>query len=167
VSAEVICVDLQDPVPGSIPPILRWLGPAETATLAVMPASRPAPRSDNGPNSICARIREERERRNLTQQELAEMIGVTEQSVSRYERERPPKIATLQKIAQAMGMNVQDFMPDARITDPELAWLVEWFKSSSRMDRRMVVQLARSLDEARAGDEIDPAQAQKPLIRKR
>lgn len=52
------------------------------------------------------RLRELRNRRNLSQRELADMIGVSKSSVNMYERdEREPGFKTLGRIADLFGVS--------------------------------------------------------------
>ena len=54
-------------------------------------------------NTIGEHIKEERIRKGMTQQQLAEKIFVTRQSISRYEKaERTPDLFTLQKLAEVL-----------------------------------------------------------------
>lgn len=149
----MICVDVQGPDLGVIPPIRRWFGPAETATLGLMVKSVPGAETSPSGRSVCARIRQEREARNWTQDYLAGRVGVTEQTISRYERDRPPKIAMLSKIAGVMGLSVHDFMPEERVRDPGLAELIAFWNSASKFERKLLLQQSRTLQDAREPDD--------------
>ena len=53
------------------------------------------------------RIVSERKRRNITQKELAAMTGISQQSISRLEREKHmPKIDTLIKLLDGLGLKL-------------------------------------------------------------
>lgn len=53
------------------------------------------------------RIVSERKRRNITQKELAAMTGISQQSISRLEREKHmPKIDTLIKLLDGLGLEL-------------------------------------------------------------
>lgn len=55
------------------------------------------------------RIKEKRRERNLTQEELASMLGVTKAAVSKWENEESyPDITLLPQIAQLFHMNMDD-----------------------------------------------------------
>ena len=47
-----------------------------------------------------------REARNLTQAQLAEVTGIKQQMISRYERGQEPAIATLRKILAALHADI-------------------------------------------------------------
>ncbi len=53
------------------------------------------------------RIVSERKKRNITQKELAAMTGISQQSISRLEREKHmPKIDTLMKLLDGLGLEL-------------------------------------------------------------
>ena len=63
-------------------------------------------------------IRQLREGRNLTQAELAEKIGVSSKTVSKWETAKGlPDISLLQPLAQALGISVIELMNGERITN--------------------------------------------------
>lgn len=54
-----------------------------------------------------------RKRKNMTQADLAELLGVTPAAISRYESgERIPDIVTAAKIAAALGCKVDDLIKE-------------------------------------------------------
>jgi transcriptional regulator with XRE-family HTH domain len=59
------------------------------------------------------RLREWRERRALTQVELAEKAGVSERSVAGYEAGHGARPPTVRRLAEALGIEVTDLMGDA------------------------------------------------------
>ncbi len=57
--------------------------------------------------SLIDRIVSERKRRNMTQKELAAMTGISQQSISRLEREKHiPKMDTLIKLLDGLGLEL-------------------------------------------------------------
>ena len=53
------------------------------------------------------RIVSERKKRNITQKKLAAMTGISQQSISRLEREKHmPKIDTLMKLLDGLGLEL-------------------------------------------------------------
>ena len=63
-------------------------------------------------------IRQLRERRSLTQAALAETIGVSSKTVSKWETAKGlPDISLLQPLAQALGISVIELMNGDRITN--------------------------------------------------
>ena len=63
-------------------------------------------------------IRQLRERRNMTQAELAEKIGVSSKTVSKWETAKGlPDISLLQPLAQALGISVIELMNGEHITN--------------------------------------------------
>ena len=62
-------------------------------------------------DNIGSSIKEYRQKKNWTQKQLADAIGVSYQQISQYERgERNPKIETLQKIVDALDCNLMDII---------------------------------------------------------
>ena len=63
-------------------------------------------------------IRQLREGRNLTQAELAQMIGVSSKTISKWETAKGlPDISLLQPLAQALGISVIELMNGEQITN--------------------------------------------------
>ena len=69
-----------------------------------------------------ATIRQLRENRNLTQAELAEKIGVSSKTVSKWETAKGlPDISLLQPLAQALNISVIELMNGERITNQNIS----------------------------------------------
>ena len=67
-------------------------------------------------------IRQLRENRNLTQAELAEKIGVSSKTVSKWETGKGlPDISLLQPLAEALGISVIELMNGERITNKNIS----------------------------------------------
>ena len=67
-------------------------------------------------------IRQLRETRRLTQAELAEKIGVSSKTVSKWETARGlPDITLLQPLAQALGISVMELMSGEQITNQNIS----------------------------------------------
>ena len=63
-------------------------------------------------------IRHLREKRNMTQAELAEKIGVSSKTISKWETAKGlPDISLLQPLAQALGISVIELMNGEQITN--------------------------------------------------
>ena len=63
-------------------------------------------------------IKQLREGRNLTQAELAQMIGVSSKTISKWETAKGlPDISLLQPLAQALGISVIELMNGEQITN--------------------------------------------------
>jgi len=63
--------------------------------------------------NIGARIREMRELSNLTQKQLAEMIGTTQSQIAKYERnEQDMTVLRLLEIAKALNIPASDFLKE-------------------------------------------------------
>ena len=69
-----------------------------------------------------ATIRQLRESRNLTQAELAEKIGVSSKTVSKWETAKGlPDISLLQTLAQTLGISVIELMNGEHITNRNMS----------------------------------------------
>lgn len=67
-------------------------------------------------------IKQLRERRNLTQAQLAERIGVSSKTVSKWETAKGlPDISLLQPLAQALGISVIELMNGKHITNRNIS----------------------------------------------
>ncbi len=67
-------------------------------------------------------IRQLRETRNMTQAELAERIGVSSKTVSKWETAKGlPDISLLQPLAQALGISVIELMNGEHITNKNVS----------------------------------------------
>ena len=69
-----------------------------------------------------ATVRQLREKRNLTQAELADRIGVSSKTVSKWETAKGlPDITLLQPLAQALGISVIELMNGEHITNRNIS----------------------------------------------
>ena len=69
-----------------------------------------------------ATIKTLREKRNLTQADLAEKIGVSSKTISKWETAKGlPDISLLQPLAQALGISVIELMNGAPITNQNVS----------------------------------------------
>ena len=59
------------------------------------------------------RLKQYRKAKNMTQQELADVLGVSNKSVSRWESGSYPDVATLGPLAKALGVTVDDLLGQA------------------------------------------------------
>ena len=67
-------------------------------------------------------IREEREKRGLTQAQLAEKLHVSDKTVSKWETGKGlPDISLVEPLAQALGVSVIELMQGERITNRNLS----------------------------------------------
>lgn len=67
-------------------------------------------------DSICLKIKLERVKRNLSQEELALKADLNRNTIGKIERmEASPSIETIEKIANAFGMNFLDLIDVSKI----------------------------------------------------
>ena len=62
-----------------------------------------------------------RQKNGLTQQNLADKLGVTQQAVSKMEWGEEIQLSTLQNVIAALGGNIVIHMPDEDISLPQFA----------------------------------------------
>jgi len=117
---------------------------------------------------VGARLRERRILLGLTQQELAELIGVTYQQAHKYEK-GINRIAAgrLSVIARALGVEIDYFYdgltstPGAVKTTPQQRQMLELARNfmaiSDRRQQEAICTLARSLANSELGDALDTA----------
>lgn len=90
---------------------------------------------------LCLKIKELRKRKGLTQEELAELIQMEQNSISVMESGRNfPTLGTLEKIAKVLDVNLSDFFDYDYIED------IDDIKAStediiSKMDDKQLRQL--------------------------
>lgn len=93
--------------------------------------------------SIGQKIRAAREKKNLTQEDLAKLTGIARANIARFETGRhAPKIATVQRVARALDLKTTDLlkMPWYEKTSGDSDWINAgvdvWSKSLEREDRK-------------------------------
>lgn len=65
------------------------------------------------------RLREIRKTRGLTQEQLAQMIGVAKSTLTGYERDnREPNVLTITKLAQVLGVTGDDLLGTENVKSP-------------------------------------------------
>jgi transcriptional regulator with XRE-family HTH domain len=98
--------------------------------------ARPSPRANAADHHVGARIRERRVMLGLSQQQLAQMIGVTYQQAHKYERGlNRISAGRLYEIAQVLGVPVSWFFDGLSSTDQP---------AEMTQRQRMCLELARN-----------------------
>ena len=90
-----------------------------------------------------------RNKKGLTQQQLAEKLGITPQAVGLYEKSRnKPKLETLERFADALGIHVSELLPESvSIQAPLPNTLSNFFKNlTHRKDTPEMESLLKSHD---------------------
>ena len=63
------------------------------------------------------RIKEIRKANGITQKELSEKLGTSQQNIAQYENgKRQPKFETLRRIAKALDVGLDEFMSDTELS---------------------------------------------------
>lgn len=106
------------------------------------------------------RIRRARQAKNLTQQELGDMVGVQKSAIAKYENGRVVNIknGTLQKLAKVLDLRISDLIEvddtitevaelHARIlSDFELLDMIKSYYNLSDSNKRLVNELIKNLN---------------------
>jgi len=136
------------------------------AAQAKVNSEAPRPRAQDVDRHVGARMRERRIMLGLTQQQMAELIGVTYQQAHKYEK-GVNRIAAgrLSSIAQALGVPVGYFFdgltttPGAVQVSPQQRLMLELTRNfmaiSDRRQQEAICNLARSLVNRDLGDDLD------------
>lgn len=95
-----------------------------------------------------ARIREERTKAHLTQERLAETVGVSTVFLGQIERsERKLSLSTLISIANALGVSIESLLKDSLeydsdVLDHEISALL---KGRTREEKELLLDVAKSI----------------------
>jgi transcriptional regulator with XRE-family HTH domain len=123
-------------LPADTAPAVSTILPPDTTGEQAEPESRPSPRASAADHHVGARIRERRIMLGLSQQQFAQMIGVTYQQAHKYERGlNRISAGRLYEIAQGLGVPVSWFF-DGLFTRDVPAELTQ--------RQRMCLELARN-----------------------
>ena len=81
---------------------------------------------------IGERIRALRLDAGMTQEELAQRIGLKKQNISRYENSRvEPNIRTAKRIAEALGVSLEEMAVGVTVSDTPISSELEQFSSAA------------------------------------
>ena len=119
-----------------------------TITLTTWADAMPADRNEKQFfKDLGARIAELRKAQNITQVQLAETLGVSQQTVTAYEvgRRRMP-VSSLPHIARFLGTTVEELIgekaqPGKRGPAPQLQQKIERLTSLPKAQQRLVLQM--------------------------
>lgn len=98
--------------------------------------------------SLQDRLKELRKERGLSQQELADQIGIHVNSIKKYETgQAQPSIDGLRRIAQAFQVSADYLIFDGheRSPDEDLAFLLEAVKGFRKNERTIIKEVLESL----------------------
>jgi transcriptional regulator with XRE-family HTH domain len=136
------------------------------ATVMAKPTGNPGPgrsRAQDVDRHVGARMRERRIMLGLTQQQMAELIGVTYQQAHKYEKGMNRVAAgRLYRIAQALGVEVGYFFEGLQTADrfvpsPQQQMLLDlardYLNIPDPRHREAILSLARALAEAANEDD--------------
>jgi DNA-binding XRE family transcriptional regulator len=93
------------------------------------------------------RIRELRQQRNMTQSELAEAIGVRQESINRMEKGKyNPSFEVLQNMCSIFGITLSEFFAtQSNQLPPDMLQLLETAKRLTPEERRKLTDLIQTL----------------------
>lgn len=91
--------------------------------------------------NIGLRIKELRDKKNMSQEDLADLIGVTKQMISHYEGGiNVPRGAKIKKIAEVFGITEEEFYTSKSTSnftntdDTSKKWEQEYWKATGKID---------------------------------
>lgn len=97
------------------------------------------------PDNLGERIRRLRKKAGLTQEQLAEAVGVHENSVSRWENnELTPKTFKIKALAKALGVSEADLLNDSLREQKPGEWVIS-FKTVAHFDTEEVVDMTGNI----------------------
>lgn len=100
--------------------------------------------------SIGSRIKEVRERKGLTQKQVAEEVGITEATLSRYENDlREPKAEIVSKLAKTLGVSSDFLLCKTNVQQP---W---WEKDEEPTDIELEEFIKNNSNIKLMGDPLD------------
>ncbi len=74
--------------------------------------------------TLAEKIKQIREKKGMTQKEVASLMGISQQAYGQYESGgRVPKLETVTRIAEALGVLVPDLYPEGMQAMPILDWM--------------------------------------------
>lgn len=111
-------------------------------------------------NYVANKIKTFREKKNITQKELAEVLNTTQQTIARYENgERKADQNVLFALANYFGISINDFFPSVKVdNNDEIEMLKKTLKKKGFLDEN------EDLSEENYNRLIDFAKANKPFI---
>ena len=98
------------------------------------------------------RIREFREGRGLTQEQLAEMVGVSHATIGRLERSAQDcKLSIITRVSEALGMSVSEILEDPSTPDDPYAGmtnverLIELIPTLTDAEAKVALEVFRAM----------------------
>jgi transcriptional regulator with XRE-family HTH domain len=101
---------------------------------------------------LSKRIKSERLRRDLSQEELAKLVGITQPAVKKIEDGVTRRSRFLPRIAQVLGLNLQELVPEAAVP-PALPRRSR--RQAEHKGERVEIDFPIFASEERAGGEIE------------
>ena len=109
------------------------------------------------PSRIGAKLREEREKRNISLRELARRVGVSPSLISQIELDRVnPSVSTLWSIVTELGMTMSEVFGETVDASEQTATSGEADRAVARPETRRVINLASGVRWERLTPHNDP-----------
>lgn len=97
------------------------------------------------PDNFGNRLRALRKKSGLTQEQLADAVGVNHNSVSRWENNIDiPKTQSIKALAKALGVSEADLLNDSPPVHKPGEWVIN-FKTVTRFDDKEVIDLTGNI----------------------
>ena len=117
-------------------------------------------RIDTELGQIAPRLRQARQKKNVTLEELSKSTGISKSTLSRLESgQRKPSLELLLPIVAALAVSLDDIVTSPRIEDPRVQ------QKSTRADGRILTPLSQQHGEPQAFKITIPATDREPALR--
>ncbi len=121
------------------------------------------------PEAIGERIRDIRRQRGITQEGLAEAVGVSRSAVAQWETGRAGQVTgNLTRVADVLGVHVAVLLganprgaPPAKLSTDEMA-LIRLYRDANAKDRQELLRAAKRISKAGRGAARTKARAASP-----
>lgn len=101
-------------------------------------------------------IKEMREQKNITQDELAEALNITRQAISRYENgDRGINQNLLFKMADYFNVTINDFFPPTKKNEQDIETKIEYTEYMQKISNNLVENLFNSLSKEQQNKVIE------------
>lgn len=111
-------------------------------------------------SQIAPRLRQARQKKNVTLDELAKSTGISKSTLSRLESgERKPSLELLLPIVAALSLPLDEIVTSPKVDDPRVV------RTSTRSDGRVLTPLSQQHSEPQAFKMTIPATDREPVLR--
>lgn len=104
-------------------------------------------------------LKSERFKRQMTQEQFANFVGVTKQAISYYENgERTPRYLTAWKIANKLGISIESLAGDAEVPPPSVNVKSFILNENEKKQLELILLLQKHADAIELMEKLSPDQ---------